>query len=373
MEKYSWLKWYHGAVSDDKWPLVARRTGQSIAVVVAVWAALLECASQAEERGSVADFDAESMDALLQVEDGACQAVVDALTGGKRPRIVEGRIVNWEKRQSDEAVTERKRLQREREKLENERLALEQIRSDMSQKAEENQTKSQNVTPMSQPCHAPSRDVTPCPEMSRRGEEIREDKKENTYSAKIDCGTEVAPCPPISASASLDAEHEHTSDDAPLVGTKKKLSGRRKDGFERFWEDFEDKRGKAEAIDAWAQIPQFTDALIEQICAAARKYATERADLRARKGTPKMAQGWLTGRRWEDEPGERGRHSASCRVPARDSPLPPLPTPEELERKRLEGMKRMAEWRERQTRTMGTGPIPAHFEGVVGFAEGMAQ
>lgn len=117
---YNWLKWFHGAVTDDKWPLIARKSGQPVAVVVAVWAALLECASQAEDRGSVEDFDAESMDAVLQVADGACAAIVAALSAGKRPRIVDGRIANWEKRQDeppqDPTGKERKRRQRERER-----------------------------------------------------------------------------------------------------------------------------------------------------------------------------------------------------------------------------------------------------------------
>lgn len=116
---YNWLKWFHGAVADDKWPLIARKSGQPVAVVVAVWAALLECASQAEDRGSIEDFDAESMDAVLQIPDGACAAIVDALSTGKRPRIVDGRISNWEKRQEepqDPTGRERKRRQRERDK-----------------------------------------------------------------------------------------------------------------------------------------------------------------------------------------------------------------------------------------------------------------
>lgn len=117
---YNWLKWFHGAVTDDKWPLIARKSGQPVAVVVAVWAALLECASQAEDRGCVDDFDAESMDAVLQVQDGACAAIVAAMSTGKRPRIVDGRIANWEKRQDespqDHTGKERKRRQRERER-----------------------------------------------------------------------------------------------------------------------------------------------------------------------------------------------------------------------------------------------------------------
>ena len=116
-----WLRWYHGAVSDDKWPLIARKSGQTVAVVIAVWAALLECASSSEVRGDVHDFDPESMDALMQLPDGATQAVVTALSEGKRPRIVDGMIANWSKRQpvrerDDDKSTERVRQHRERQK-----------------------------------------------------------------------------------------------------------------------------------------------------------------------------------------------------------------------------------------------------------------
>ena len=116
-----WLRWYHGAVSDDKWPLIARKSGQTVAVVIAVWAALLECASQSEDRGSIHDFDPESIDALMQLPDGATQAVVDALSAGMRPRIIDGKIANWSKRQpvrerDDDKSTERVRQHRERQK-----------------------------------------------------------------------------------------------------------------------------------------------------------------------------------------------------------------------------------------------------------------
>lgn len=114
-----WFRWFHGAVADDKWPLVARRSGQSVAVVVAVWAALLECASQAGERGSVEAFDPESLDALLHLPDGTCQSVFDALCEGRKPRIAGGRIARWAARQperEDPGAAARKRSQREREK-----------------------------------------------------------------------------------------------------------------------------------------------------------------------------------------------------------------------------------------------------------------
>ena len=117
-----WFRWFHGAVSDDKWPLVARKSGQSVAVVIAVWAALLECASQSEGRGSIEDFDPESMDAMLGVEEGTCQAVINALSHGKRPRIENNHIVNWYKRQplKEDGSAERAKEWRERKKAEKE-------------------------------------------------------------------------------------------------------------------------------------------------------------------------------------------------------------------------------------------------------------
>lgn len=112
----SWFRWYHGAVSDDKWKLIARKSKQPQAFIVAVWALLLEIASQANERGSVADFDAETADALLDMPDGAAQAIYDALCAGSNPRIVEGKIVAWEKRQPIREDNSAERVRRYREK-----------------------------------------------------------------------------------------------------------------------------------------------------------------------------------------------------------------------------------------------------------------
>ena len=110
-----WFRWYHGTVDDRKWLVVSRHCGQSRAVVLAVWCALLEFASQAEERGSIADFDCESLDALLGVEDGVCAAVMQAFV---RKGLVSGsRLTAWERRQprrEDEDAAERQRRRRQR-------------------------------------------------------------------------------------------------------------------------------------------------------------------------------------------------------------------------------------------------------------------
>ncbi|WP_308775527.1 hypothetical protein [uncultured Bilophila sp.] len=125
-----WFRVYHGMVSDDKWSLIARKSGQPRAFVVAVWAMLLEIASQDEERGNVEAFDPEVAGALFDMPDGAAQAIYDALCSGKNPRIADGCILSWEKRQpqrerEDSGSAERVRRHRERKRLETARNVTE--------------------------------------------------------------------------------------------------------------------------------------------------------------------------------------------------------------------------------------------------------
>ncbi len=89
-----------------------------------------------------------------------------------------------------------------------------------------------------------------------------------------------------------------------LSRRKRKLSGSSLTLFNDFWKAFSDKRGKAEAADAWLDIdwPDDRDgSFISKILSSAEAYAAHRQDLINNGSTPKMAQGWLSGRRWEDE------------------------------------------------------------------------
>jgi hypothetical protein len=86
-----------------------------------------------------------------------------------------------------------------------------------------------------------------------------------------------------------------------LTKRKRKLSGKRLDSFLTFWEKFKYTQGKADAADAWLDIPQLTKTLCEKIYAAADIEAKKRPEVLASGKTPKMAQGWLNSRRYEDE------------------------------------------------------------------------
>lgn len=116
-----WFRWHHGSVNDQKFPLVARRAGSSVAEVIAVWACLLERASENESaRGSLGDSpDFEAMDCALGLPEGRSLAIFQALE--QRDLVSEMRITAWDKRQpkrEDSTAAERQRAKRERDAAE---------------------------------------------------------------------------------------------------------------------------------------------------------------------------------------------------------------------------------------------------------------
>lgn len=113
-----WFRWHHGTVTDQKFPLIAKRAGASVAEVIAVWACLLEAASMSEERGLLSsEPDFEAMECALGLEDRKARRIFAAMQA--RDLIDEHlQVVQWDKRQpkrEDDTAAERKRRQRERE------------------------------------------------------------------------------------------------------------------------------------------------------------------------------------------------------------------------------------------------------------------
>lgn len=113
-----WFRSYHGAPTDAKWLVVARRAKTLPGIVSAVWYALEDYASQQEDRGSVAGFDVETYAAFSGFEEDTVHAVVAALRDKGLINTSE-RLTAWDRRQpkrEDETAAERKRRQRERER-----------------------------------------------------------------------------------------------------------------------------------------------------------------------------------------------------------------------------------------------------------------
>ncbi len=78
-----------------------------------------------------------------------------------------------------------------------------------------------------------------------------------------------------------------------------KLSTEQKAGFDLFWIAFDYKQARDRAALAWLKLGEIDDNELQQIIAAAKLAAQERKNL-APGISPKMAEGWLTERRWLD-------------------------------------------------------------------------
>jgi len=89
-----------------------------------------------------------------------------------------------------------------------------------------------------------------------------------------------------------------------ITKKKKKLTGKRLETFLKFWDIFGStcnyKKDKANAADAWLDIPTLTDQICAQIFLGAKNEALRRQRVLDSGRTPIYAQGWITARRWED-------------------------------------------------------------------------
>lgn len=93
-----WFRWYHGTVEDVKFTTIARRCGQSRGHVLALWALLLERASQAPQRGSIEGLDPEDAGALLDLSADVISVIFDAMKG----RLHDGKkLLSWDRRQPE--------------------------------------------------------------------------------------------------------------------------------------------------------------------------------------------------------------------------------------------------------------------------------
>lgn len=112
-----WFRSWHGAPTDPKWRLIAKKAEVPTSLVVSFIWALMDRASQSEDRGSFAGVDLEVLADYLDCDCNALQRI--ATQCNARNVACNGRFVAWEKHQpkrEDDTSTERNRLWREKQK-----------------------------------------------------------------------------------------------------------------------------------------------------------------------------------------------------------------------------------------------------------------
>lgn len=150
-----WFRSHHGAPTDPKWQLIARRAGSPTCAVVALFWQLLDYASQQNDRGSVAGFDIEVAALYLGIDDDIAEGILAALRD--KGLIDNDRLTNWDKRQP----------RREREDTSTNRVRDHRARKSpapISEALTEPPVSSSagGVTKNIEPCSAMKHHVTPC-------------------------------------------------------------------------------------------------------------------------------------------------------------------------------------------------------------------
>lgn len=110
-----WVRLWHDMPTDPKWRVIARKSGQPLACVIAVFNLMMVSASQnAEERGTLQGWDDEDAAAALDMDPDGVTSIIAAMQG----KVIEGqKLSGWEKRQpkrEDGTAAERKAAWKER-------------------------------------------------------------------------------------------------------------------------------------------------------------------------------------------------------------------------------------------------------------------
>ncbi len=108
-----WYRAYHGLPHDPKLQVIAKRTGQPMAVVVAVWVCVLDAASQHDPRGMI-EVDPEEIAVIQHVELEAIEAILQAFRD-KKMLDENDHLTAWDKRQHTTS-TERSKKSRAKKK-----------------------------------------------------------------------------------------------------------------------------------------------------------------------------------------------------------------------------------------------------------------
>jgi len=115
---HPWLRLWNDMANDPKWRTIARKSGQKIGDVVAVYVHMLTCGSNAEDRGHIEGWCDEDVATALDIDTEQVEAIREAMQG----RVLDGDyLAGWEKRQpkrerEDDNSTERSRQSRQRQK-----------------------------------------------------------------------------------------------------------------------------------------------------------------------------------------------------------------------------------------------------------------
>jgi hypothetical protein len=147
----SWVRLWHEMPTDPKWRVIARKSGQAIATVIAIYNCLMVNASaNGNERGIVRDWDSEDIGAALDIDERSVDSVIEAMQG----KVLDGWYLSgWEKRQpkQEDGSAERAKNWRERKRT----VANGNERPDKDADADAENTEKPPIVPQGGPVAVP--------------------------------------------------------------------------------------------------------------------------------------------------------------------------------------------------------------------------
>jgi hypothetical protein len=108
-----WVRLYHDMPTDPKWRVIAKKAGQRIGDVIAVFTFVLtNASSNTMKRGVTHGLVSEDIAAAIDLEEPAVAAILDAMEGKV---VKDGELLAWEKRNPirEDSSTDRVRKHRE--------------------------------------------------------------------------------------------------------------------------------------------------------------------------------------------------------------------------------------------------------------------
>jgi hypothetical protein len=114
-----WFRRHHGAPLNPRWRLIARRSAQPVAFVLAVWDLMEDNASRSLPRGTLVGWDDEAAAIALDIEPEAVTAIRQAMQG---KALTGCQITDWEveqpRREREDDSKDRVRAFRQRQRQE---------------------------------------------------------------------------------------------------------------------------------------------------------------------------------------------------------------------------------------------------------------
>ncbi|HZZ81637.1 MAG TPA: hypothetical protein VFE62_24255 [Gemmataceae bacterium] len=110
-----WLRLWHDMPTDPKWIVIAEKSEQPIALVIAVYVHMLVNASMSPQRGSLHHWCDEDVAAALRTQPNAIERIRTQMNGKV---LVGQKLIGWEARQParEDGSAERARAWREKKK-----------------------------------------------------------------------------------------------------------------------------------------------------------------------------------------------------------------------------------------------------------------